>query len=79
MSLSCWLANSWRRENDADPTVEHYCTASIGIALFIQHEASQDDILKWADKAMYQAKAAGRNQIKFYDERDDRGYLPLRS
>ena len=78
-SLAQAYSLTFARENDADTTVEHYCTASIGIALFIQHEASQDDILKWADKAMYQAKAAGRNQIKFYDERDDRGYLPLRS
>jgi diguanylate cyclase (GGDEF)-like protein len=60
-----------KREGDADTTVEHHCTASIGIALFINHEASQDDILKWADKAMYQAKEAGRNLIRFYDVRDD--------
>jgi diguanylate cyclase (GGDEF)-like protein/PAS domain S-box-containing protein len=78
-SLAQAYSLTFARENDADTTVEHHCTASIGIALFIQHKASQDDILKWADKAMYQAKAAGRNQIKFYDERDDRGYLPLRS
>lgn len=51
----------------ADPTVKHRCTASIGVALFINHEASQDDILKWADTAMYQAKDAGRNSIRFHD------------
>ena len=60
-----------KREGDADTTVEHHCTASIGVALFINHEASQDDILKWADTAMYQAKEAGRNLIRFYDVRDD--------
>jgi diguanylate cyclase (GGDEF)-like protein/PAS domain S-box-containing protein len=78
-SLAQAYSLTFARENDADTTVEHHCTASIGVALFIQHEASQDDILKWADQAMYQAKAAGRNQIKFYDERDDGEYLPLRS
>lgn len=78
-SLAQAYSLTFARENDADTTVEHHCTASIGVALFIHHEASQDDILKWADKAMYQAKAAGRNQIKFYDECDDGGYLPLRS
>ncbi|MFA6013941.1 MAG: ABC transporter substrate-binding protein [Gallionellaceae bacterium] len=48
-------------------TVEHHCTASIGVAMFINHEGSQDDILKWADAAMYQAKEAGRNQIRFFE------------
>jgi diguanylate cyclase (GGDEF)-like protein len=46
--------------------VEHHCTASIGVAMFAGHEASQSDILKWADQAMYQAKEAGRNAICFY-------------
>jgi diguanylate cyclase (GGDEF)-like protein len=54
-------------EGKADTIVEHHCTASIGVALFSKHEASQDDILTWADKAMYQAKDAGRNLIRFYD------------
>jgi diguanylate cyclase (GGDEF)-like protein/PAS domain S-box-containing protein len=53
---------------DAAPVaIEHQCTASIGIVLFIAHQASPDDILKWADAAMYQAKAAGRNMIRFHD------------
>ena len=47
-------------------TVEHRCSASIGVVLFVNHEASQADILKWADVAMYQAKDAGRNTIRFY-------------
>jgi diguanylate cyclase (GGDEF)-like protein/PAS domain S-box-containing protein len=40
--------------------------ASIGVALYTNN-ASAESILKWADKAMYQAKEAGRNQICFYD------------
>lgn len=32
------------------------------------NEASQSDILKWADAAMYQAKEAGRNGIKFHSD-----------
>ncbi|MDP2432400.1 MAG: PAS domain S-box protein [Pseudomonadota bacterium] len=55
-----------RDEGDADATVEHRCTASIGVAMFINHETSQDDILNWADAAMYEAKEAGRNSIRFY-------------
>jgi diguanylate cyclase (GGDEF)-like protein len=40
---------------------------SIGVALFFGHEASKDEILKWADAAMYQAKASGRDRVRFYD------------
>lgn len=59
-----------QREKDVAVTVEHHCTVSIGVALFLNDEASQDDILKWADKTMYQAKDAGRNQIRFHDMHD---------
>ncbi len=55
-----------KHNGKADELVEHCCTASIGVALFVNHEASLDDILKWADLAMYQAKDAGRNSIWFY-------------
>jgi diguanylate cyclase (GGDEF)-like protein/PAS domain S-box-containing protein len=48
-------------------TVEHRCTASIGVVLFINHEASQDDLVRWADMAMYQAKEAGRNRVHFFE------------
>ncbi|MDP1644632.1 MAG: PAS domain S-box protein [Thiobacillus sp.] len=54
-------------EGKAETTVEHHCTSSIGVVLFTDHEASEEDILKWADMAMYQAKEAGRNQIRFYE------------
>ncbi|HEY0665634.1 MAG TPA: EAL domain-containing protein [Gallionella sp.] len=45
----------------------HHTTPSIGIALFSGHQNSVDDLLKYADIAMYQAKSAGRNAIRFYD------------
>ncbi len=50
-----------------DTTIEHHCTASIGVVTYGGHEASEEDILVWADKAMYQAKDAGRNTVKFYE------------
>lgn len=52
--------------NQPDIHVEHRCTASIGVTVFNGSEGSQDDIMKWADTAMYEAKDAGRNQIRFY-------------
>lgn len=45
-------------------TVEHYCPASIGVALF-HNDASQADVLKRADSAMYLAKQAGGNRVWF--------------
>jgi len=56
-----------KNEGKADLCIEHHCTVSIGVALFSNHEASQGDILKWADKAMYQAKEIGRNTVRFSD------------
>jgi diguanylate cyclase (GGDEF)-like protein len=58
---------SVKREGQAEASVEHLCTVSIGVSLFINQDANPDDILKWADAAMYQAKDAGRNSIRFYD------------
>lgn len=47
---------------------QHYhTTCSIGISLFSNHDASVDDLLKYADTAMYQAKKSGRNSIRFFD------------
>ena len=54
-------------EGKADTMVEHRCTVSVGVVVFINHEVSPDEVLRWADMAMYQAKAAGRNSIRFYD------------
>jgi len=47
--------------------VEQYSTPSIGITVFNRASVSVDEVLKRADLAMYQAKAAGRNGIAFFD------------
>ena len=44
----------------------HLSTPSIGIALFDRQQET-DTLLRQADLAMYQAKAAGRNSIRFFD------------
>ncbi len=53
-------------EGQADRVVEHRCSASIGVVLFFQDRASQADLLKRADTAMYQAKKAGGNTLCFF-------------
>lgn len=45
----------------------YHNTPSIGITLFRGHDERIEDILKRADLAMYQAKAAGRNTVRFFD------------
>lgn len=45
----------------------HHNTASIGISLFGAKAESAVEPLKRAELAMYQAKAAGRNALRFYD------------
>ncbi|MDO8292302.1 MAG: diguanylate cyclase [Gallionella sp.] len=59
---------SCQQEGGAVIKIEHHCTASIGVALFLNHDASQDDIMYWADAMMYQAKKLGRNRVCFYDQ-----------
>ena len=53
-------------DGKADATVEHQCSASVGVVVFIDNQGSQDDLLRWADAAMYQAKDAGGNLVRFY-------------
>ncbi|MEW8505737.1 MAG: EAL domain-containing protein [Candidatus Thiodiazotropha sp.] len=45
---------------------ELHVTLSIGIVIFPMNDESAEDILKYADTAMYRAKEAGRNTIRFY-------------
>ncbi len=46
---------------------EHHSTPSIGATLFSGSGSSVDELLKQADIAMYQAKTAGRNTLRFFD------------
>lgn len=66
VSLSEPYRLTFSHVGQAETTVEHRCSASIGVVVFINHEASQNDILKWADAAMYWAKEAGHNAVRFY-------------
>jgi len=57
-----------KQEDSVAATIEHHCTASIGVALFINHESSPEETFKYADIAMYQAKEGGRNRVCFFDQ-----------
>ena len=57
---------TYHQDDNVEKTVEHSCTASIGLVLFFDNESNQDEILKWADSAMYKAKDSGGDRIHFY-------------
>ena len=46
--------------------VAHQCSVSVGVVLFLGSTYSEEDILEWADAAMYQAKKSGRNAVRFH-------------
>jgi diguanylate cyclase (GGDEF)-like protein/PAS domain S-box-containing protein len=46
---------------------EYQTSVSIGLALFSDNYQTQEDLLKHADIAMYQAKKDGRNTIRLFD------------
>lgn len=52
-------------------------TVSVGLALFPKDAASGAELLKAADKALYEAKAAGRNRVVVYHASTDPEEPPL--
>ena len=48
---------------------EYQGSASIGATLFTGNSLATDELLKQADIAMYQAKQAGRNTVRFFDQK----------
>ena len=55
--------------------VQHHCTATLGVVVFGPGDSNLNTILKHADAAMYQAKAAGRNGIQFYQPQPNAKFL----
>lgn len=45
------------------------CTISLGIALFPQHGSTMEELIDNADRALYRAKAEGRNQHRMFTPR----------
>ena len=48
-------------------TRDYHCTASIGITMFRDQSLTVDELMKRADTALYQSKAAGRSTLRFFD------------
>lgn len=46
--------------------ITHQCTVSLGVLIFSSDTSPVDDLLKWADAAMYQAKDEGRNRVHLF-------------
>ena len=46
----------------------HHSTPSIGATVFTGAENSPADVLRQADMAMYEAKAKGRNRLRFFEQ-----------
>lgn len=64
---------SVRHSDGTKEVVEHRGSASIGVVLFLNHQCSQDNVLRQADTAMYRAKELGRNNVLVVDPASDAG------
>jgi len=52
-------------------------SVSIGVALFPAHGRTASDLLAAADRAVYKAKALGRNRVCAFAERDDENMITV--
>lgn len=58
------------------PQINHV-TASIGVVTFLEHTDKLDELLEMADKAMYEAKKCGRNQVKMAKKENKETWLDI--
>ncbi|OIP19296.1 MAG: hypothetical protein CO105_01020 [Comamonadaceae bacterium CG_4_9_14_3_um_filter_60_33] len=59
---------SLNRQPLAIADLTHQCTVSVGVVVFMGDRTRAQDLLAWADAAMYQAKAEGRNRVHLFQE-----------
>lgn len=57
-------------DGQGPPPLVCHCSASIGVVMFFEQQASEDTILKWADAQMYLAKEGGGNQVRVHGAAD---------
>jgi diguanylate cyclase (GGDEF)-like protein/PAS domain S-box-containing protein len=65
-ALACpyWLSSE--SDESTKLVIHQNVGASMGVALF-NKDVNAENVLKWADMAMYQAKNAGRNHVRFHE------------
>lgn len=51
-----------------------YITTSIGVSIFPQDSIDMNDLLKFADLAMYESKARGKNTYTFFEQALNKAY-----
>jgi len=63
VSLAGRIISAIRSDSIADGTVQTTVTASAGVAVIDLNDTGIDDLLRRADRALYQAKEEGRNRV----------------
>ncbi|HVY06788.1 MAG TPA: diguanylate cyclase [Burkholderiales bacterium] len=77
LESACQRAEHWRQTfAEAKVSIDGNlvrCTLSVGIAMFPEHGNSAEDLLRNGDRALYLAKALGRNRVVVYNMASNEG------
>jgi len=57
------------KDGEADATVEHHCSASIGVVVFLNHEGSQDELLEMAEQQCIKPKRMAETRLDFIQKK----------
>ncbi len=66
-----YLETPFRLERDVEVRAE----ATVGVAVSVPGQTEPDDLIRWADAAMYRAKRRGESPIHVYDPEHDAGEM----